>query len=386
MAGIYIHIPFCLSRCIYCDFYSTTAAELLPDYVDALCREMALRRSELEGTPVATVYIGGGTPSVLSPAQLQQIDTCLRDNYDVVPGAEYTVELNPDDVGRKGGLLDAGELPFNRASMGIQTLDDRLLRLLRRRHDADTAIRAVDTLRRRGIGNISVDLIYGLPTQTLEAFTADVDAVLALGTQHLSAYALSYEPGTPLHAMRRRGEVQETDEEVSVAMYETLCRRARQAGFEHYELSNFALPGRHSRHNSAYWQGVPYIGFGPAAHSYDGRSTRRANTPSLTAYLRHLSQDGAAAAAATGTTAWAEMEHLTTAELYDEHVMCALRTRQGISLTALRDRFGSTWQAHLMHAAAPHIAAGRLCVDGDRLHLAHSALMVADDVMSDLMA
>ncbi|MBR1665663.1 MAG: radical SAM family heme chaperone HemW [Bacteroidaceae bacterium] len=384
MAGLYVHIPFCKSRCIYCDFYSTTREAEQEAYVGALCREIRERRHELpaeaDGRVCArTIYIGGGTPSLLSPAQLARIFGCIRENYAVADGAEVTVEMNPEDVVVDEALSLAGGLAngtFNRVSLGIQTFDDDLLRLLRRRHSAGRAVEAVKNLQLVGAQNISIDLIYGLPGQTLELWERDLDVAFSLGVQHLSAYALSYEEGTPLWRMRQRGEVQEAADELSVRMYERLCQRAREAGFEHYEISNFALPGYHSRHNSSYWTGEAYLGFGPGAHSFDGRRTRRSNHSSLSNYL----------SASRGGEVPHDVEVLTDEELYEEAVMCGLRTCRGVDLAEIGRRYGRQRLDYLLQQASSHLRGGRLAIEHEHLRLTEAALMISDDVMSDLMA
>lgn len=384
MAGLYVHIPFCKSRCIYCDFYSTTREAEQGAYVGALCREIRERRLELpaeaDGRVCArTIYIGGGTPSLLSPAQLARIFGCIRENYAVADGAEVTVEMNPEDVVVDEALSLAGGLAngtFNRVSLGIQTFDDDLLRLLRRRHSAERAVEAVKSLQLVGAQNISIDLIYGLPGQTLELWERDLDVAFSLGVQHLSAYALSYEEGTPLWRMRQRGEVQEAADELSVRMYERLCQRAREAGFEHYEISNFALPGYHSRHNSSYWTGEAYLGFGPGAHSFDGRRTRRSNHSSLSDYL----------SASRGGEVPHDVEVLSDEELYEEAVMCGLRTCRGVDLAEIGRRFGRQRLDYLLRQSSSHLRGGRLAIEHEHLRLTEAALMISDDVMSDLMA
>lgn len=373
MAGLYVHIPFCKSRCIYCEFYSTTREAEKEAYVAALCREIAARKNEFSHTRVHTIYIGGGTPSLLSAEQLNRIISKLHEEYDVTEDAEVTVEMNPEDVRRmKNEKVKSEKWRANRVSLGIQTFDEELLRLLHRRHTAQTAVRAVKELQDAGVDNISIDLIYGLPGQTMELWESDLDTAFSLGVQHLSAYALSYEEGTPLWRMRQQGAVKEAAEGLSVKMFERLCQRAKEAGFLHYEISNFAQPGRESRHNSSYWTGEPYLGFGPGAHSYDGRRTRRANHPDLSAYLQ---------AEVTPAT----FETLTDEELFDEAVMCGLRTARGIDLNEVERRFGQQRSDYLLQMAHPHIRAGRLVVEEGRLHLSESALMVSDDIMSDLM-
>jgi len=310
---------------------------------------------------------------------LARIFGCIRENYAVADGAEVTVEMNPEDVVVDEALSLAGGLAngtFNRVSLGIQTFDDDLLRLLRRRHSAERAVEAVKSLQLVGAQNISIDLIYGLPGQTLELWERDLDVAFSLGVQHLSAYALSYEEGTPLWRMRQRGEVQEAADELSVRMYERLCQRAREAGFEHYEISNFALPGYHSRHNSSYWTGEAYLGFGPGAHSFDGRRTRRSNHSSLSDYL----------SAGGGGEVPHDVEVLSDEELYEEAVMCGLRTCRGVDLAEIGHRFGRQRLDYLLRQASSHLRGGRLAIEHEHLRLTEAALMISDDVMSDLMA
>ncbi|MBQ7443545.1 MAG: radical SAM family heme chaperone HemW [Bacteroidaceae bacterium] len=386
MLHCYVHVPFCRSRCIYCDFFSTTREELTAAYTTALCAEIEARRRERVGTDgddgreacnltATTLYLGGGTPSLLTARQRDAIVGSVAANYTLSADAELTLEANPDDIAHCGTLR-----PFNRVSLGVQTFDDTLLRFLRRRHDAATAIASVGRLRRDGIHNISIDLIYGLPGQTMATWQHDLDTAFHLGVQHLSAYALSYEQGTPLGRLRAAGQLREVADETVAAMYDVLCCRARSEGYDHYEISNFALPGYASRHNSSYWTGEPYLGFGPGAHSFDGHRTRRANRCDLDAYIR------AWATPATPHADTADTERLTDDELYDEAVMCGLRTAVGVNLDAIEARWGSARRSYLMHMARRHLDAGRLLLDGATLRLSRAAIIVSDDVMSDLMA
>ena len=267
MAGLYIHIPFCKSRCLYCDFYSTTSLDMRQRYVDALCRELDLRGK----SGVDTIYIGGGTPSQLSFEQLQQLLLYIYKVCDVSPDAEVTMEVNPDDV-TTAFAQALPQLHINRISMGAQTFNDSRLQFLRRRHKAAQVPLAVERLRQAGIRNISVDLMYGFPNETLSEWDEDITAVLSLQVEHLSAYALQYEEGTPLYRLLQRDEVSEVDDELSRSMYYRLKDRLADAGYEHYEISNFARKGFRSRHNSSYWNQTPYIGIGAAAHSFDGQN------------------------------------------------------------------------------------------------------------------
>lgn len=366
--GLYVHVPFCRSRCAYCDFYSTAGQEQQATaFVAAAVNEMRARRGELQGE-VATIYVGGGTPSVLPAEALSTLLEGARTVFPIAHDAEVTVEVNPDDVcsALVGTLLNAG---VNRVSMGVQTFDDALLRFLRRRHTGEAAVEAIGCLQREGITNISADLIYGLPGQTAEAFRSDVRRLCALPVTHLSAYALSYEEGTTLSLWLRQGKVKEQSDEQLLEMYNLLMDEAKAAGFEHYEISNFARAGRHSRHNSSYWQGIPYIGIGPGAHSYDGNRVRRANRPDLAAYI-----------AAAGNPSYDE-ELLTPTTLYNEKLMTRLRTSEGLPLRL----FTAEEQAFLQQMATPHIAAGTLSLADNRLRLTRKGLFVSDGVMSDLM-
>ena len=369
MSGLYLHIPFCASRCIYCGFYSTTLSHLRQAYVDALCREMRLRR----GAQIGTIYLGGGTPSQLTPAMLHQLFGTIDEVFDVSTDAEVTVECNPDDVSEEWTAA-LRQLPVNRVSMGIQTFDDRRLRFLHRRHDAAQAIHAIDRLRKVGIGNISIDLMFGLPGETVDEWKNDVEKALALGVEHLSAYSLMYEEGTPLHHMRSQHLVEETDDEIYVFMYELLASELRKAGYEHYEISNFARPGYRSRHNSSYWNGTPYLGIGAAAHSFDGHS-RSWNVDNVEQYIEAINAGRLPE----------EHETLSQNEQFNELVATALRTCEGIDLDEVEKRFGSQRKHCLLDSAAPYLNRGWLATDGQRLKLTLRGITMSDTVMSDMM-
>lgn len=386
MAGIYIHIPFCRSRCIYCGFYSTTALYLRQRYVDALCREMEIRsqRSEVRGERIETIYLGGGTPSQLTFDQLRQLFIYINKVYPLTPDSsplppEITIEMNPDDVtGEFAAALK--QLPINRVSMGIQTFDDQRLRFLHRRHTSQQAIKAVDILHSAGIQNISIDLMYGFPGETLEQWEADIEAALALDVEHLSAYCLMIEEGTPLHKMFTDDSLQYTDdypdEEMERQMYEVLIDRLEAAGYEHYEISNFARPGFRSRHNSSYWNGTPYIGLGAAAHSYDIRS-RSWNVADIRQYIEGMER---------GERIFEE-ELLDDDTRYNDIVTVALRTKEGIDLNALSEKHRN----YCMKNARRYLNDGLLELSTIRgaesptLHLTRHGLFVSDMVMSDLM-
>lgn len=369
---LYIHVPFCKKRCIYCDFYSTTyAADVRSDYVDALCREMEERSTYLCTDKLQTVYLGGGTPSQLSADELRRVFAQIRSTFKLSPDAEITIEANPDDI-TPLWVETVRALGVNRVSLGVQSFDDRLLRLINRRHNAARAAEAVQIIRDGGITNISIDLIYGLPGQSVSDFRQDLNKAFSLPITHLSSYALSVEEGTALAGYLSKGDLTLPPEDTVCAEYEWLMAEADANGFEHYEISNFARPGCHSKHNSRYWDGTPYLGLGPGAHSFDGK-TRRYNLPDVRAYIR-----------ANGNAPH-ETEVLTRTEQEDEMIFTALRTRRGLRLDDFSNRFGQTALDRLMSCAAPHIAANRLSKDGNTLRLNKSSIFVSDDVISDLM-
>ncbi len=375
MAGVYVHIPFCASRCSYCDFYSTLKLETAGShYVDVLIGEAVLRRCELHGEAVRTLYLGGGTPSQLPLPLLSRLVEGLRGALDLHGVEEFTIEANPDDVTPEWcAALPA--LGVNRVSMGVQSFEDRILRAIGRRHTSQQVVKAVENLHDVGIGNISLDLIYGLPGQTLDSWAESVDRAIALAPRHVSAYWLTYEPGTRLWRQREQGEVTEVPEDVCIAMYHLLVKRLQEAGFEHYEISNFSLPGYHSRHNSSYWDGTPYLGLGAAAHSYD-RNVRRSNPHDLHAYITCI---------AAGKTACIE-EEMTLWERYDERVMLSLRTASGMDVERLRQEFGDELAGHFLHEVQRHIAAGNIRREGDsRYVLTTDGILLSDSVMRDLM-
>ena len=374
MAGIYVHIPFCASRCSYCDFFSTLRLADAGAYVEALLAEARMRAPELRGEAVTTLYMGGGTPSQLPLPLLTRLVDGLRETFDLSAVKEFTIEANPDDVDGKwaASLLPLG---VNRVSMGVQSFEDPILRLIGRRHTAVQAVEAVGRLRSVGIDNISIDLIFGLPGQTLESWENSVNQAIDLRPQHISAYGLTYEEGTRLWHQRERGEVTEVPEEQCLEMYRILVARMREAGYEHYEISNFALPGFHSRHNSSYWHDIPYLGLGAAAHSYDGK-VRRNNPCNLQQYIDKV---------LAGNTAY-EQEQLTPWERYDERVMLGLRTSRGVDADRLRADFGDEALQYFTREARRHIDMGNLRVEeGRRYILTSDGIMLSDAIIRDLM-
>ena len=381
MAGLYIHIPFCESRCIYCGFYSTTSLQLRDDYVAALCREMELRPREKAlgcNEPIQTIYLGGGTPSMLSGRQLEKIFQSVQKNYvSDFSGMEITMECNPDDV-TEDFCQTIAMLPVNRISMGAQTFSEDRLHFLRRRHHAEDVCLAVQRLRSAGIQNISIDLMFGFPGETLEDWENDILEALHLQVEHISAYSLMYEEGTPLYRLLENGKIDEIDEELSLQMYETLCNKLKEAGYEHYEISNFALPGYRSRHNSSYWNEVPYIGIGAAAHSYKRSPkeiSRSWNVENLQGYISSVSEGKRPS----------ECEILDITTRYNDLITTALRTKDGINLLRMKKEFGDTFVRRLQTEAQDKIKRGLMEFSDGRLHLTKAGIFISDDIMGDFM-
>ena len=374
MAGLYIHIPFCASRCIYCGFYSTTRLDLRQQYVDALIRELVEvgMSKMLKDDSISTVYLGGGTPSQLTIPQLHQLFDAIYIYNKVESGAEVTIEMNPDDVSVP--YADTlRQLGINRVSMGAQTFDDERLRWLNRRHTVAQVGQAVTILRAAGIRNISIDLMYGFPDETIDDFVRDIDEAIKLDVEHISAYCLMIEEGTELYRRygdKRVREYDDSKEETERKMYELLIDKLTAAGYEHYEISNFARPGFRSRHNSSYWTGVPYIGLGAAAHSFDGH-LRSWNVSDIQQYIAAVNRD----------ERLNEEEVLSATDFYNERVMLGLRTCEGVDLSALSD----DERNYCIQEAQPFLSDDILLLTDNRLVLTRKGLFVSDYVMSSLM-
>ena len=373
MAGIYIHIPFCKRRCIYCDFFSTTQSEKKSAYVRALCRELEMRRDYVEGEEIETIYLGGGTPSQLTEEELKAIFASIYHIYKVKEDAEITLEANPDDLTPEYVAM-LRQLPINRISMGIQTFQEEILKLLHRRHTATQAIEAFRRCREAGFQNISIDLMYGLPGETLETWKEDLRQAINLRPEHISAYHLIYEEDTALWKLREQHQVEEADEDLSVSLFETLIDRLKEAGYQHYEISNFCLSGMHSRHNSSYWTGKKYLGCGPSAHSFNGVS-RQWNVASLEGYIKGVEE---------GELDY-EVEELDLYTRYNDYVLTSIRTCWGMSLSKLRSEFGEELYRYCMRMAKPHEDQGVLENREGVLRLTRKGIFVSDGIMSDLM-
>ncbi|MFT4073713.1 MAG: radical SAM family heme chaperone HemW [Dysgonamonadaceae bacterium] len=372
MAGIYIHVPFCKTRCIYCDFYSNTGLIHKP-YLNALYHEIDLRRDYLQGEAIETIYLGGGTPSQLDVASIQQILEHIFKVFDVRENAEITLEANPDDM-TPSYISHLSALPVNRLSMGVQSFDDQALKFLKRRHSGEQASDVVKRCQDNGFDNLSIDLMYGLPNQSLHDFEENIQKAIHLDVQHISAYHLIYEKGTKLFRMLEKEEVRPVDEELSVDMFRLLINTLTQAGFEHYEISNFARNGKYSKHNTSYWQGISYLGLGPSAHSYNGKS-RQWNIASLNRYVASLK---------TGVLN-AEIEPETPEIRYNETILTGLRTKWGVNLSRLENEFGKEFLDYCLRNADKYLKNNLLVCDSNYLKLTLDGIFVSDGVMSDLM-
>ncbi|MEN3027036.1 MAG: radical SAM family heme chaperone HemW [Chlorobiota bacterium] len=343
MRGLYLHIPFCEHKCCYCDFYSVERPELLESFVDALCHEIELLPEQLPeavAEPVATVYFGGGTPSLLSPQQLERIVERLHRIFRWGPEVEWTMECNPGTVTEER-LRAYRQLGVTRLSFGVQSFHPEELRFLERIHTAQEARLAVEWARRAGFENINIDLMFAVPGQTVESWRATLQQVIALTPQHISAYSLIWEPGTPLYARWKRGEVAPVPEELDVAQYELAVHLLQDAGYLHYEVSNFVQPGYECRHNLLYWHAEEYVALGPSAHGYL-RGRRYWNVRSLRQYQELIRQDRLPIASS---------EHLSTVERLEELVFLGLRS-DGLRFDRIRQEFG----IDLATEAAPILA------------------------------
>ena len=368
-AGIYIHIPFCESRCIYCGFYSTTHNTLQHRYTDALLKEMELRRNELGNNySIDTIYIGGGTPSVLQANELQRILATVNDTF-TVKAREITIEMNPDDITPEL-VAKVKAMGINRISMGVQTFSDQRLRFIRRRHTSLQAMKAVEIVRNAGINNVSIDLMFGFPGETVEDWQQDVEQALALAPSHISAYSLMFEEETPLYHMLKLGKVKQIDEETSLAMYTLLTNRLKANGYEHYEISNYALPGCRSIHNSSYWHDTPYLGFGASAHSYTGNK-RSWNVDKIKEYIEAIEQ----------CTLPSTAEEIDADTHYNDLITTALRTCEGLDLSMISD----SYKAYAIKNAEENIRNGLLELTDGHLRLTAKGVFVSDGVMSDLI-
>jgi len=377
MPGLYLHIPFCKQACHYCDFHFSTSLGLKGQFVDALLQEMALRQNYLPdpAAPLETIYFGGGTPSLLTGEELNRIFAAIEQNFNVSPQAEVTLEANPDDL-TAAKLAELAASPVNRLSIGLQSFHEPHLRLMNRAHSAAESWQAVRRAQAAGFENISVDLIYGVPAPSHAIWEADLARLLELNVPHVSAYALTIEPDTAFGRRLQKGTFVAPPEEFVAQQFERLLTQLRAHGYEQYEISNFCQPGRESRHNANYWRGVPYLGLGPSAHSFDGRSRQYAvaNNPQYVAAVLEKGQVPAT------------VELLTPLDQANEYLLTTLRTSRGCDLAHLRDKLGLNILSERAEYLASLTAQGMATLSGDVLRLTDAGKLLADHITLELFA
>jgi oxygen-independent coproporphyrinogen-3 oxidase len=372
LAGIYLHIPFCKQACSYCNFHFTTSLRYKDDLVKALCKELELQQAFLGGEPVNTVYFGGGTPSLLSLDDCRQVLGTIRELYPVSPEAEITLEGNPDDVAMEklSGWKDAG---INRLSVGVQSFFEEELRWMNRAHNAGQAHQCIENIQEAGFTNYTIDLIYGSPMLSDEQWQQNVQTAISYGVPHLSCYALTVEERTPLYKQINQQVKEDVDNEKQARQFLLLMQWLRAAGYEHYEVSNFALPGFRSRHNSSYWRGEKYLGIGPSAHSYDGRA-RTWNIANNNAYIQGINSGKVPG----------ETEVLTDVQRLNEYIMISLRTMEGMDMGRVEEQWGKATAAKL-EKQLERYTKSNLVVQKDRHYtLVDEGMLRADGIASDL--
>jgi putative oxygen-independent coproporphyrinogen III oxidase len=373
MAGVYIHIPFCKSFCSYCDFYSITDNTEKEAFVQALILEATMQADYLEGETVETIYFGGGTPSLLTVEQTERIINSIRKNFNLSHDPEITLEANPDDA-YDGYFRDLSGSGVNRISLGVQSWDDKRLKYLGRRHTSEQSARALELVLKEGIINVSVDLIYGVPGMTTGDLKTDLEKTFNYPVTHLSAYHLTIEDNTRLGKMKKEGRLVETDEETSNLMFMLLGSMCHEKGFIHYEISNFALEGYISRHNSAYWKQIPYLGLGPSAHSFD-RSSRQWNISDVKKYIKSLN----------GGKVPYEREELDRLTTFNEYIMTSLRTMWGIDLEHVEKFYDKELHDYLINLSGKYIRYGLMRHEKNTLALTDQGKMISDNIIAELL-
>lgn len=371
MAGIYLHIPFCKQACHYCNFHFSTSLRFKDDMVLALIRELDLQSDYLKGTTIESIYFGGGTPSLLSVDELEQILDKISKLHAVSPNTEITLETNPDDL-TEVYLAQLASSPVNRLSIGIQSFAEEDLQFMNRAHNTNQAFRSLELAKQYGFDNITADLIYGSPTTTDTQWEQNIQTMLQFEIPHLSCYCLTVEPGTALAHFVRKGKVQAVDEIKAARQFQVLIDRLEDAGFFHYEISNFAWPGYLAKHNSNYWKAVPYLGIGPSAHSYNGTS-RRWNLANNAKYLKAI---GAG-------TDYFETEILTLSDQYNEYVMTGLRTMWGCDLAKVR-QMNLQYLDYFLENVQPFIKKGEIVEEQGIFRLTKAGKLMADHIAASL--
>ncbi len=371
MAGIYIHIPFCRKACNYCNFHFSTSAKNIPEMVQAICREAEIRKDYVH-EKVSTIYFGGGTPSLLTIEDCRLLLATMAGLFDIDDDAEITLETNPDDITPE--KLSAWKLAgINRLSIGIQSFFGEDLQWMNRAHNATQALASIQMAQASGFNNITIDLIYGTPTLTDEQWAHNVQTAIGLNIPHLSCYALTVEPKTVLDKLIAAHKMPPVDPEKQGRHFELLMQWMQQAGYEHYEISNFAKPGLRSKHNSSYWQGKQYLGLGPSAHSFNGHS-RQWNIANNTLYVTSIEK---------GIVPF-EIEELTPTQQLNEYIMTSLRTMEGLSLERVRKDWGELMANDIEKAAARYVAEGKAKTQNGILSLTPEGKLFADGIAAEL--
>jgi len=372
VAGIYIHIPFCKQACNYCDFHFTTYFRYAEQLVDAVAHEIAARKNYLGREALETIYIGGGTPSALKAEAIEKILLAVRNSFQLVIDTEISLEANPDDITPEKAA-HYRNVGINRISMGVQSFRDQDLQMLNRRHTAADAVSSIEILLKQGFWNLSVDLMYGLPGQTIGDWESVLEQALRLDIIHFSAYHLSLEPGTELYYRKQKNKIQIPDEALSEAQFNLLVSKAESAGFEQYEISNFARDRKYSRHNTSYWTGKKYLGIGPSAHSFDGKE-RRWNTRGIMTYINSVNKGGV----------YHEREPTDAARSYNEYLMTALRTMGGVDLDKIEKEYGVDFRTKLISCSKAFIRHNNMVRKDNRLVLTQKGKFIADHIIAEL--
>jgi oxygen-independent coproporphyrinogen-3 oxidase len=372
MSGIYIHIPFCRRKCHYCNFFSLASLKYKERFLGALKEEIFLRKNYLDGKPIESIYLGGGTPSILQISEIEGILEDLRKYFILEENREITLEANPDDLD-PGILREYRTIGINRLSIGVQSFFDDDLYYLNRIHSGQCAEESVLQAKEAGFSNISLDLIYGIPTLTAEKWQKNLEKAFSLEVPHISTYSLTVEPKTALDLLIRKKKLPGPGEEQILEHFRILLRMMKEQEFEHYEISNFCKNGFYSRHNSMYWQGGPYLGLGPSAHSYNGTS-RQWNISNLVQYIDQINRN----------EPFFESEELTPVQQYNEYVMVSLRTMWGCDLNTIGERFGEEAVAHFSRLAARYLTSGELVEKTGIYYLTDEGKLFADGIAADL--
>ena len=372
MAGLYVHIPFCSQKCHYCNFYSLATNKFRNETINAIIHELEIRKNYLNGEKLNTIYFGGGTPSLFHPQILNSIIEKAYKVFGVNENAEITVEANPDDI-NKQWLRDLRKTAVNRLSIGVQSFDDKDLHYLNRVHTVAKAEEAINMAQDHEFENLSIDLIYGSPVLDDDGWNENISKSIRLGVPHISAYALTVEPRTALDHFIRKGKIKPLDDAGAAGQFKMIMQGLEDAGFEHYEISNFCLPGRYSRHNTSYWFGEKYLGTGPSAHSFDGVS-RQWNVSNLKSYISSVEKN--------------EMdfqkETLTQTQKYNEYVMTSLRTMWGIDLEKVKIDFGEKLHGHLIEEVQPFLRNHQIQISHNKMTLTNEGKFFADRITAAL--